>query len=104
MLVVMNELERFRATVHHEPHCEFLFHAGFNPDFERRVREYFGVGEGDDIREFLGMYNPVMPELRPPEGYAPPGFSEYFDGVAVCPGCRGESCGCAPVLKVPRIM
>jgi uroporphyrinogen decarboxylase len=34
----MTQLERFDATVRHEPHGEFLWYADFTPDLARRIR------------------------------------------------------------------
>ncbi len=94
----MNERERFRATVGHESHEGFLFYASFTPDLERRVRSFFGIGEGGDIRDFFGMYNPAMPEPRPPTGYAPPDFSCWFEDMDIPPGSFINHLG---VLEVP---
>ncbi|MFA6471825.1 MAG: uroporphyrinogen decarboxylase family protein [Candidatus Latescibacterota bacterium] len=73
----MNQLECFKATVEHREHQQFLFYAGFTPDLEKRIKEVYDVGVGD-IRDFFGMYNPVMPEMLPPEDFIPQDFSRYF--------------------------
>jgi uroporphyrinogen decarboxylase len=73
----MNQLECFHATTEHRKHPEFLFYAGFTPDLEKRICEEFDIGTGD-IRDFFGMYNPVMPEMLPPKDYKFPDFSDYF--------------------------
>jgi uroporphyrinogen decarboxylase len=97
----MTQLERFRATMRHEPHDEFLYYASFTPDLERRAREYFGVRDGEDIRDALGMYNPAMVELRPPPGYSPPDFSGYFEGFDAPSGSFVNPLG---VLEIPGSM
>ncbi|MHB9030870.1 MAG: uroporphyrinogen decarboxylase family protein [Candidatus Latescibacterota bacterium] len=94
------ELDIFQATVHHEPHDGFLFHASFTPDLERRVRKDFGIGESD-IRDFFGMYNPAMPEPIPPEKYAPPDFSRYFESRDITENAFINHLG---VLEVPGSM
>ncbi len=97
---MMSQLDCFRATMHHEPHGEFLFYAGFTPDLERRVRDGFGIGESD-IREFFGMYNPVMPEPKPPFGYSAPDYSFWFGDMDLPEGAFINHLG---VLEIPGSM
>ncbi len=94
----MNEREHFLATMRHEYHEGFLFHVSFTPDLERRVREHFGIGENEDIRDCFGMYNPVMPEPSPPEGHMPHDFSGWFEEMEIPPGSFINHLG---VLEVP---
>lgn len=78
----MNQLECFKATVEHRDHDGFLFYAGFTHDLEKRMKEVYDIGSGD-IRDFFGMYNPVMPEMLPPEGFIPQDFSRYFHDIKI---------------------
>lgn len=96
----MTQLDCFRATVNHEPHEGLLFYAGFTPDLERRVREGLGIGDGD-IRDFFGMYNPVMPEPKPPSGYTPPDYSGWFVDMDIPAGAFINHLG---VLEIPGSM
>ena len=97
----MTELERFRATVAHEKHNEWLYHAGFTPDLERRVRERFGLGPKDSISEYFDMYAPVAVGMKPPEHRETPGFWRYYDDMDVPEGARLDGFG---VLHVPGSM
>ena len=96
----MTQLDCFHATMNHEPHGEFLFYAGFTPDLERRVREEFGIGEGD-IRDFFGMYNPIMPEPKPPEDYSASNYSVWFADMDVPADAFINHLG---VLEIPGSM
>ena len=96
----MNQLECFRATVEHRSHPGFLFYAGFTPDLEKRVREEYGIGSGD-IRDFFGMYNPVMPEMLPPDGYEPPDFYGYYEEML---GAENAFINPLGVLEIPGSM
>jgi uroporphyrinogen decarboxylase len=96
---MITQLECFRATVEHEPHEGFLFYASFTPDLERRVRAHYGVGDAGDLRERLGMYNPVEISLRPPADVRKPAFSRYFDGVDIPADAFVNSLG---VLEIPH--
>lgn len=88
------------ATVNHEPHDGFLYYAEFTPDLERRVRDRFGIGDGD-IRDFFGMYNPVMTEPVPPARFMPPDYSGYFTDQNVSGGAFVNPLG---VLEIPGSM
>ena len=76
----MSQLERFRATMEHRPHDEFLFYASFTPDLERRMRAHLGLGPDDSIRERLDMFTPAQIALTPPANAVKPDFSHYFEG------------------------
>ncbi len=91
-----SDLECFRATVEHRRPPRVLYHAGFTPDLQRRVREHIGC---DDIAAHYGFWRrrsldiPRRPDApRPdyssywrdadlPEGTEITGF-----GVALAPG------------------
>ncbi len=93
------QIECFRATVQHETHDSFLYYAGFTPELERRVRDEFGIGD-NDIRDYFGMYNPVMTEPEPPDGHFFPDYSHYFQDLDF-PGAFINHLG---VLEVPGSM
>ena len=55
----MTSFDIFRATVEHQPHEKFFFHASFTSDLSHRVFEYFGVDSG---KELFQMFD--APEIR----------------------------------------
>jgi uroporphyrinogen decarboxylase len=94
----MNQLERFNATVRHQPHDEFLWYAGFTPDLDRRIRQKHRLSDQEDLREAFGMFCPmdIAPRLAAP-GPAPD-FARYFADYAKPEGAFINSLG---VLEVP---
>jgi uroporphyrinogen decarboxylase len=94
----MSELERYRATVNHRRPDRLLFHLGFTPDIEMRVREALGAGEGGDLDALFGAYSPASARLERPEDYPLPDFSGYFQDIEIPEGSRFDSNGC---LHVP---
>jgi uroporphyrinogen decarboxylase len=94
----MSELERYRATVGHKRPDKLLFHLGFTPDLERRVREETGVDEEGDLVAHFGAYSARSTSLKRPEDYPQPDFSRYFEGVERPEGCYFDRNGC---LHVP---
>jgi uroporphyrinogen decarboxylase len=75
----MTQLERFNATVRHEPHDEFLWSAEFTPDVDRRIRLKHRLSENEDLLAYFKMFQPVYitPKLAAP-GPAP-NFARYFE-------------------------
>jgi uroporphyrinogen decarboxylase len=78
---VSTQLELFRATVAHQPHDKFLYHAQYTPDLLERLKAHLGAADEQEIGEKLGMYQPQFIGLTPPADYCPPDFSRYFEGV-----------------------
>ena len=79
--MAMTQLEKFRATVAHEPHEGLLYKASFTPDLQARVFEAYGVADMAAFAEKVGML--TMPGIRPkaPEGHTPPDFSGYYEDM-----------------------
>ncbi|MDA0708727.1 MAG: hypothetical protein O3B73_00790 [bacterium] len=98
---MMTELERFQATVAHQKHNEWLYHAGFTPDLERRIRERFGLGPTNSISRYFGMFEPVSVGLRPPENLEKPDFWPYYREMEIAEGAKLDGFG---VLHEPGSM
>ena len=96
--MAVTQLECFRATIAHEPHEGFLYHAGFTPDLGRRMLERLGLGEDGDVAAPLGLYTPVGTTLRPPEDVKRPDFWGYYEDLEVPEGAYLDEAG---VLHVP---
>ena len=97
----MTERERFAATMAHETHSEWLYHAGFTPDLERRVRAAYGLGPQDSLSAHFGMYAPENVTLKAPEGLSQPDFWGYYADMEIPEGSKLDAVG---VLHVPGSM
>ncbi len=94
----MTDLERYQATVNHRRPDRLLFHLGFTPDLERRVREAEGLDEKANLDAHFGAFRPVSTRLKPPAGRVEPDWSRYFQGVERPAGSYFDGNGC---LHVP---
>jgi len=81
---MMNELENFRATVEHRRPGRIMYHAGFTPDLDRRIKEH--VGEGKDVAAHYGFHKCAWFGMRAPEGLPKLDYSKYWEGVELPPG------------------
>lgn len=95
------QLELFKATLDHEPHNQFLFHAGFTADLERRFRQHTGIGEGVNILDHFGLYRPISVEMKPPADKRNPDFSRYYEDIDMPDGSYIDANG---TLHVPGSM
>lgn len=77
----MNQLDRFRATVAHEPHESLLYYAHFTPAAEQSLRSYLNLSDDTDLFSYFEMFHPVEVTLRPPEGAKSVDFSRYFADI-----------------------
>ena len=71
----MTELERFWATVNGQRPDNILYMAWFSPAFREKLIEHAGT---ENLIEYYGLFEPVLIEPRPPEGYQPPDYSVYY--------------------------
>lgn len=95
----MTQLEIFRAATAHKPCGRFLYHCGFTPDLDRKVRAKLGLDAKADICARLGLYDPVsvtLPKQDPPP--PAPDFSRYFEDVEKPEGSFINGLG---VLEIP---
>jgi len=92
----MNQLEIFKSTINHNPHKEFLFHASFTPDLEKRIRNYYNLSQDVDLGKFFKMYQPVY--IHPEEPERKPDFSIYFKDIVKPENSFINSLG---VLEIP---
>ncbi len=95
------QLECFKATVSHEKHDGLLFYAHFSPDVDARLRERYGLDEDVSLREFFGMFDPVMLSLREPANYTTPNFRRYYEDIDIPEGASIDEIG---VLHIPGSM
>jgi len=94
----MTQLELFRATCAHEPHEHFLYHGGFTPDLDRRLREDLKLDEKANLGQYFGFFDPRGVGLKAPEGLKAPDFSRYFEGEEKPEGSFINGLG---VLEIP---
>lgn len=79
----MNQLEKFKATMAHEYHDQFLFYANFTPDLEKKIRTHLDIDENIQLRKRFGMYSPVEVSLKRPKGLKSKDFSRYFSDLEI---------------------
>ena len=77
----MNHLDRFRATVAHEPHNQFLYYAHFTPEAERSLKRYLKLSADENLDEYFQMHETIDVSLRPPAGLQPADFRQYFNDI-----------------------
>ncbi|MCX7918774.1 MAG: hypothetical protein N3A72_04005 [bacterium] len=96
-----SQLERFKATVAHQVHNEYLFYAEFTSDLKRRIRQQLGIEEEIDLQEYFGMFKPIPVVPKPPENYIPPDYSRYYAGLDIPANAKIDANG---VLHIPGSM
>ncbi|MBN1445293.1 MAG: hypothetical protein JW957_04210 [Candidatus Omnitrophica bacterium] len=94
----MTQLEKFTATVRHEPHSDFLFHASFTPELAKRIREKYGLSDNGELRPLFGMYEMFVVQPKEPEITTATDFSKYFVDVEKPKGSFINRIG---VLEIP---
>jgi len=92
------QLDRFRSTVAHQVHSDFLYLVGFTPDLETRVRTAFGLGPKADMADALGMFKLAPVHLTASEGFQKPDYSGYFADIEKSPKAFINDFG---VLEIP---
>jgi len=70
-----SDLENFHATTSHRRPGRILFHAGFTPDLERRVKEHI---KSDDIAGHYGYFAPAWITVNKPENVPDLDYSRYW--------------------------
>jgi hypothetical protein len=78
IILFMNQLEIFNATVAHETHEQYLFYANFTPELDRKIREQLQIAEDIDLKKYFGMYTPIEVNLKPPKNTDHYDFTKYF--------------------------
>lgn len=60
----MTQIQRFMATINHEPHDEYLFYAKFTPPAQESILKATGLTSYAQLREHYGMFDPCPAYLR----------------------------------------
>jgi len=99
--MALSQLESFKATIAHKRHDGVLFYSHFSPGVDARLRQREGLGEDANLREFFGMFDPVMLSLREPAGYSAPDFTRYYEDIDIPEDASIDEIG---VLHIPGSM
>ncbi|MCL5408991.1 MAG: hypothetical protein M1135_03110 [Candidatus Omnitrophica bacterium] len=91
-----SDIERFKNTINHRSHPDFLFNAGFTPDVSEKIKKKYGFSGDEEIIKHFGIFNPV--NIRPKEPERVVDFSSYFLDMEKPEGSFINSIG---VLEIP---
>ncbi len=94
----MNHLEIYRATMAHEPHDEFLYHAGFIGALDRKIRDELGLADDVNLGEYFGMWQCAHIGPHIPARKKQVDFSRYYEDMEIPEGAYIDGAG---VLQIP---